>query len=102
MATDADIARLRLLTSETLAESTFTDAALSGLIDAYGINGAAAEVWSYKAAEWAELVNTSEGDARRDMSDLLDHAERMVTKFQGLATAETSPGRTRVRKIVRT
>lgn len=101
MASPSDISRLRLLTSEALPGSEYTDEVMGGYIDSFGLYGAAVEVWTHKAADWAELVNTSEGDARRDMSDLLDHAERMIAKYQTLASIEARPSVTRVHKIVR-
>lgn len=61
---------------------------------------AAAEVWRWKAAEAAALVDVSEGNAARAMSDLQGHALNMVKHFEGASPGPTE-GRTTIGRIRR-
>lgn len=56
--------------------------------------------WRIKMAYYADLVDITEGNASRKMSQLYEHAERMVKMYMGSRTGPTE-GRTRIGKIVR-
>lgn len=98
--------RLRLLISDPLpldgTDPMFTDAVLTDLIDSAGgdPDRAAADAWMMKAAEYSEMVDVTEGNASRAMSDLQAHALNMVKQFQRSTTGPTE-GRTRIGKIRR-
>ena len=64
------------------------------------LNRAAFEGWRVKAAHYANLVDTVEGNSSKAYSDLLQNARQMVATFQR-STAGPTEGRTRVGKIVR-
>jgi hypothetical protein len=83
-------------------ETLFTDTQIDDLIEEAGgdLEKAAFAGWRYKQAEFANLVNVTEGNSRRDMSDLLDNANAMV-KLYGNATGGNTEGRTRIGRIVR-
>jgi hypothetical protein len=84
------------------SDTLFTDQQILDLIDEAGgdVEKAAFAGWRYKQAEFANLVNVTEGNSRRDMSDLLDNANSMV-KLYGNAMGGNTEGRTRIGRIVR-
>jgi hypothetical protein len=100
--------RLRALLGEripaggTPADTYFSAEEIDNLIEGAGDNvrRAAYEGWQLKAAYYADLVNVTEGNALRDMSDLLDHALAMAKQFSGPGS-EVTAGRARVGRIVR-
>lgn len=106
-ATEAD--RLRALLGERKppggsdTETLFSDAQIEDLLVAAANNleRAAYEGWRIKQAEFANLVDTTEGNSQRKMSDLQEHAESMV-KLYGRAAGGNTEGRTRIGRIVRT
>jgi hypothetical protein len=61
---------------------------------------AAAEVWRWKAARAAGMVDVVEGNASRAMSDLHGHAIAMVKQFEN-STPGPTEGRTRIGRIRR-
>lgn len=61
---------------------------------------AAVEGWRWKAAKYAALVDVTEGNASRAMSDLQQHALDMVKHFESARTGPTE-GRTRIGTIRR-
>lgn len=61
---------------------------------------AAVEGWRVKAADYADLVNITEGNAMREMSALHAHALAQV-KYYERTTSGNSSGRTRIGHIVR-
>lgn len=105
MATDAERVRRRLgeriPAGGTDADTMFSDAEIADLIsEADGdIEAAVAEGWKVKAAEAVDLVNTQEGTAKRNLSDVHDHALEQV-KATGPGGAASTP-RTRLHRIVR-
>lgn len=97
---------LRLLVDDEVpldaTDPMFDDATLQAFLDGAGGSPerAAADVWSVKAAKAASLVDVTEGNASRAMSDLHKHALDMVKHFQKSTTGPTE-GRTRIGRIVR-
>lgn len=97
---------LRLYIDDVLptdgTDPMFTPAELQMVLDnAHGDpERAAVEGWRWKAAKYASLVDVTEGNASRAMSDLQDHALSMVTHFSRSTTGPTE-GRTRIGTIRR-
>lgn len=92
MAELADILRLRRLIGEPEDEEPWTDAVLEGIIDgADSLDLAALEVWESKAADAANLVDTTESGSSRRLSQLHDQALKMVAHYRGLTTAPVEP-----------
>jgi hypothetical protein len=61
---------------------------------------AAVEGWRWKAAKYAALVDVTEGNASRAMSDMQGHAMEMVKHFERSSAGPTE-GRTRIGTIRR-
>lgn len=103
MADASDIAEVRRATNEPNDTNGYTDVLIGAYIDASDVAGAAAKIWSEKAAKYAELVNTSEAGASHAFSDLHKHAIEMFDFWDaqsGIVVGATE-GRVRVRKIQR-
>jgi hypothetical protein len=104
--TDAD--RLRGLLGEPVPEggsadeTLFSDAEIQDLLTEAGgnLDRAAYEGWRRVAAHFAQLVDTTEGNAARAMSDLHDHAMKMIAMYARASSGPTE-GRTRVGRIRR-
>jgi hypothetical protein len=83
----------------------FSNDALQGALDqAFGDpERAAVEGWRWKAAKASAMVDVTEGNASRAMSDLLNHALDMVTHFeksrQGPVEGRTTIGTIRRRRF---
>lgn len=98
--------RLRLLLADPMptdgTDPMFTDVELTNILGEAGDNPerAAADAWVMKAARYAELVDVTEGNASRAMSDLHSHALAMVKQFQRSSNGPTE-GRTRIGRIRR-
>jgi hypothetical protein len=100
--------QLRLMLAEVIQEgetdedTLFTDVQIDiFLSDAGGsLERAAYEGWRIKAAHYAGLVDVSEGNASRAMSDLHEHALKMVRLYER-STAGPTEGRARVGSIRR-
>jgi hypothetical protein len=85
MATVDQIASLRLLVAQPDDAEPYTDAALSGRIDADGdINKTAYSIWVEKAAARADLADISEGGSSRKQGDLYEQALNMSKHFADL------------------
>lgn len=105
----SDIDKLRDMLGEPIGEgqsesdTLFQNITLQGLItDANGnLERAAYEGWRLKAAHFANLVDVVDGNAARSMSDLYDHADKMIKVYQR-ASAGPTEGRARIGRIVRT
>lgn len=103
-----DVTRLRDLLGEPIPDggteddTLFTDERLRDflLLANNDVERAAFEGWRAKAAQLANLVDVTDGNASRKMSDLLDNAEKMVRYYQRSSTGPTE-GRTRIGRIVR-
>lgn len=95
--------RLRRMTGEVDSER-YTNADLQIFIDTASgdLNTAAADIWREKAAEFAELVDTSEAGSSRKNSDLFKNAVAQAEWFETrVAGATASAGSTTTRRIVR-
>lgn len=97
---------LRLLVDDEMpvdaTEPMFDDVTLQALLDGAGGSAerAAADVWKIKAARYSSLVDVTEGNASRAMSDMQAHALNMVKQFEKSTTGPTE-GRTRIGRIRR-
>lgn len=100
--------RLRGLIGEKIpdggveSDTQFSDLEIEDMLVQAGnnIDRAAFEGWRRKAAIYADLVNVTEGNAARDMSDLHKHALDMV-KAYSVTSSTLTQGRTRIGKIIR-
>lgn len=83
-------------------DTLFTDEQIDDLLDQAGGNleRAAYEGWRTKLAQFANLVDVTEGNSQRKMGDLQKHAEQMV-KLYARTSGGNTEGRTRVGRIVR-
>lgn len=91
MATVDEIAMLRRMTDVARDDTTYTDDVLAGIIDASSsIEGAAAQVWTEKAAAFADQVDMSESGSSRSLSQLQRHALEMRDKLAS-ASIPTGP-----------
>jgi hypothetical protein len=89
-----DLAELRLLVAEPTQEP-FSDQRLSLILVAAGsLPKAAAEVWTQKAASYADLTDVQEGSSSRALSQLYRQALTMAASFY-------RPRGTRSRRIER-
>lgn len=103
-----DDERLRDLLGEpipaggTASDTLFSEEQIDDLLErANGdLDRATFEGWRVKAAYFANLVDVTDGNASRSMSDLLDHANQMVRLYLRSSSGPTE-GRTRVGRIVR-
>jgi hypothetical protein len=82
MATVEEIAQLRLLVDIPVADPPYTDAYLSDLIDAYGMDTSASIIWRQKAAKAASFVDMTESGSSRKLSQLRQAALEMAGSFQ--------------------
>lgn len=90
MATEDEIAALRLLIAES-TEAKYTDSQLSDRLDADGSeNLTAYQVWTEKAASIAMLADISEGGSSRSQGQLMDKALKMATLFKQRYDEETA------------
>lgn len=99
--TDAE--RLRTMLADSDAASyVFTDAQIADLLSQTenNLERAAFDGWRNKAAYYADLVDVTEGNASRAMSDLHDHAIAMMKIYERSRGGPTE-GRTRIGKIIR-
>lgn len=86
MATEEQVASVRRMADEP-GTDTYTDSALSALVDSTGsAEAAAARVWQEKAGRFASLVNTSESGSSRSMSQLHTNALNMAAYWTKQAT----------------
>lgn len=100
--------QLRGLLGETIptggtdADTYFTDVQIANmLLESQGsITRAAYAGWQMKAAYYADLVNVTEGNSVRQMSDLQNHALAMVKMYAG-ESSDLTAGRTRVGRVRR-
>lgn len=102
--------RLRNLLGEAIpvgkteADTMFTNNQLTDILAYQDVAGdvfaGAYYGWMEKAANYANLVNVNEGNAARNLSDLVSHALRMADRYVGYVTTP-SRGRARIGKITR-
>lgn len=108
MATPTELEQLRKLLGEEIpdggssSDTLFTDDELQLLLDnnPNNIERAAYDGWRTKAANYANLVDVTDGNAARAMSDLMSNADKMVRLYQRSSSGATE-GRTRVGRIRR-
>lgn len=81
----------------TEADTMFTDAELLDLLAIYG-EDAEIEGWRRKAAEFASLVDTTEGTSKRAMSDLHSQA---LAQIKALQAGNAGKAGTRLYKLRR-
>ena len=101
-----DAGRLRGLLAEVIPpggsanETLFSDEDIEDLLEQTGgnLDRAAYEGWRRKAAEYADLVNVTEGNSSREMSDLHEHALEMIA-YYGRSRFGPTEGRTRIGRI---
>ena len=108
MASSTEIKELRKLLGEPIPDggneddTLFTGTELSTYIDdAPDMDRAALEGWRRKAAHFSNLVDVTDGNSTRAMSDLMSHAMDMVKMYTRSAGGPTE-GRTRIGRIRRT
>lgn len=104
MATITDVALLRQKIQEPDNVDPYTDDFLSELIDQYGVDSAAGQIWEAKAASVARLVDISEGGSSRKMSQVFTQYSAIADKFNSKTSSGEDPtGYTapRTRKITR-
>lgn len=106
----SDVDRLRGLLGEVIpdgeteGDTNFSNNQLEEILESNGgvIERAAFEAWRQKAAIFANLVNVTEGNASRNMSDLHKHALDMMKAYQSSGPGSTlTQGRTRIGRIRR-
>jgi|SRR5882672_424352 len=104
----SDVDRLRALIGEKIpdggeeTDTQFSNVEMENLLldSGYHLERAAFEGWRLKAAIYADLVNVTEGNASRQMSDLHKHALDMV-KAYSVTSSVLTQGRTRIGRIRR-
>jgi hypothetical protein len=87
---------------QTAAVTMFSDEEIEDFLEQGfdDIHAAAYWGWMEKAANYAQLVNTNEGNAARELSDLHRQAMRMADRYVAYVPTP-GRGRTRLGKIVR-
>lgn len=107
MATPEQVTSLRLLLGETIPpggtdeDTLFTDQQIGIWVDSNPDEERAAyDGWRAKAAQFANLVNVTDGAASRELGDLLTNARQMVSMY-ARSTSGPTEGRSRVGRIVR-
>lgn len=105
--------KLRRKTGESIPEggsdsdTMVTDEVLNLIIrESPTINHAIVEIWENKLAEWAALVDVTDGAASRRMGQLREAGENQIKYYRGLIAAGGDTvgmrmGRTRVGSIRR-
>jgi hypothetical protein len=85
------------------ADTLFSDEEVQLFLDqgVGNVDAASYYGWLAKAAEYANLVNTSEGNSARTMSDLHQHALNQAKLYEGAAGSVSGGNRVRIRPLVR-
>lgn len=105
MATVEQVLQLRLMIAEP-DDGTYNDDMLTILIDAATsvapLAEAAAQVWTQKAASYADLVDISEGGSSRKNGDLHKRALTMADLYSSQVDLATNGARrTRIARLTR-
>lgn len=102
MASTEDVVRLRRL-ADAADTTAYPSQELSDRIDTAGtVEAAAADLWREKAAGYAALVDTTEGNSSRKLSQLQTQALAMAKQFDTETdVAVALEARPRSRAIVR-
>lgn len=104
----AEILQLRKLTDEPADDTDYDDNDLQTILDnTVDVYAAAAQVWVEKAAEFAGMVDTTEGNSTRRWSKAYEQALAMSKQMESQSSAndpDPLAGRitSRMRKIIRT
>jgi hypothetical protein len=86
----------------TAADTMFSDDEIDDFLELgfSDVRAAAYHGWIEKAANYVALVNVNEGNAARELGELLGHALRMSDRYVGYVETP-SRGRARMGRIVR-
>lgn len=84
MADQIDIDALRRATGIISTDEPYTDEALSALLDTYGFNITAAQLWDELAAKYSTAVDTTESGSSRSLSQLHKNALTMASRYREL------------------
>lgn len=106
MASASDVDEVRLNTNVNADDDRFTFAVISSYVDALGVAGASAKIWSQKAATAADLVDISEAGASERLSQLQKAAADMAAFWTAKASDESgvvpASARARSKPLTRT
>jgi hypothetical protein len=101
VASSADVLRLRRL-ADAADTTIYPSQDLSDRIDAAGtVEVAAADLWREKAAGYAALVDTTEGNSSRKLSQLQQQALAMAKQYDKPDVVVALDARPRSRAITR-
>lgn len=92
MATESEILRLRRAADIPEDDPVYTDEVLGALIDEFGFNISARNIWREKASSYAALVDTTESGSSRRMSQLYSQALAMAASWGTSDDDVTPPG----------
>lgn len=95
---------LRRMVDEPADSSKYNSAKIAEIIQSNNsdLNLAASQIWTEKAAMYAQLVDMQEGESKRNLSDLNQNALRMAETFRKLADSGSTGVRpTRIGRIFR-
>ena len=84
--------------------SFFTDTQIEAMLSkAKTMDHAIVEGWEIKMAHWANLVTVVDGASSRELTELMNHATKMINYYQGKVDRGENDilTRTRIGKIVR-
>lgn len=103
--TPLDLLRLYIddpMPTDGISDPMFSDDELQSILDETLQNPerAAVEGWRWKAAKLASMVDVTEGNSSRAMSDLHGHALQMISHYEK-STQGPTEGRTRIGNIRR-
>lgn len=88
--------------NEPINAAPYTDAYLSGLIDAAtSLDSVAGHVWATKAASYSEMVDVQEGSSKRSLGSLQANALKMAGHYS-TAAGEGPDGGTPPFRVART
>jgi hypothetical protein len=87
MATIEDLKHLKRIAPK----GDHDDGELLELIDAVGMNGAAAELWQVNVSVTASLVDVTESGSSRKLSQAHDRAVSQYEYYRNLFEGETAP-----------
>lgn len=98
--------QIRRLANEPATDSSYTDAELQAKLDNRlgDVNLAAADVWREKAAQYADMVDVTEGNSRRSWSKAYEQALSMAREMENQSSTGGDPvfvPTARMRKITR-
>lgn len=104
MPNSEDLPALRLAINEPEDIAPYDDARLIERLNvATSVTVLAGEIWSEKAAKYADLVDVQEGSSKRNLGDLYEQAIAMARHYGSVDAEPEGPTlrRSRTRPIVR-